>query len=60
MTDKRIVMKNGGMQSVVGTTGKEKALSQKLNKIDGLMLSLRDQVRNGEVIDDIDLKNLDL
>lgn len=44
------------MQSVVGTTGKEKALSQKLNKIDGLMLSLRDQVRNGEVIDDIDLK----
>jgi ABC-type lipoprotein export system ATPase subunit len=60
MTDKRIVMKNGGMQSVVGTTEKEKALSQKLNKIDGLMLSLRDQVRNGEVIDDIELKNLEL
>jgi ABC-type lipoprotein export system ATPase subunit len=55
MTDKRIVMKNGGMQTVVGTTGKEKALSQKLNKIDELMLSLRDKVRNGEVIQDIEV-----
>jgi len=50
MTDKRIVMRNGGMQNVVGTTDEEKAISHKLNKIDELMLSLRDKVRNGEVI----------
>lgn len=55
MTDKRIVMKNGGMQAVVSTTDEEKALSQKLNKIDELMLSLRDKVRNGDVIKDGDV-----
>ena len=50
MTDKRIVMKSGGMRQIVSTTPEEKALSLKLNKIDELMLSLRDKVRNGEVI----------
>jgi ABC-type lipoprotein export system ATPase subunit len=55
MTDKRIVMKNGGIQNVVATSNEEKTLSQKLNKIDELMLSLRDKVRNGEVIHDIQL-----
>ncbi|WP_048189898.1 ATP-binding cassette domain-containing protein [Methanobacterium sp. SMA-27] len=55
MTDRRIVMKSGGMEKVVGTTEAEKSLSKKLNKIDELMLSLRDQVRNGEVIEDIEM-----
>lgn len=54
MTDKRIVMRNGGMEKVVGTTPSEKEISSKLNKIDELMLSLREKVRNGEVIEDID------
>ena len=58
MTDKRIVMKNGGMRQIVGTTPEEKALSLKLNKIDELMLSLRDQVRNGEVIKKISVEGL--
>ncbi|CDG64560.1 MAG: hypothetical protein PWQ15_1575 [Methanobacterium sp.] len=57
MTDKRIVMKNGGMQNVVSTSEEEKAISQKLNKIDELMLSLRDKVRNGEVIHDLNIEN---
>jgi ABC-type lipoprotein export system ATPase subunit len=55
MTDRRIVMKSGGMEKVVGTTDAEKSLSKKLNKIDELMLSLRDKVRNGEVIEDIEM-----
>jgi ABC-type lipoprotein export system ATPase subunit len=55
MTDRRIVMKSGGMEKVVGTTEAEKSLSKKLNKIDELMLSLRDKVRNGEVIEDIEM-----
>jgi len=58
MTDKRIVMKNGGMQNVVSTSEEEKTISQKLNKIDELMLSLRDKVRNGEVIRDISMEDL--
>ena len=54
MTDKRIVMRNGGMEKVVGTTPSEKEISRKLNKIDELMLSLREKVRNGEVIEDFE------
>ncbi len=60
MTDRRIVMKSGGMEKVVGTTPAEKSLSKKLNKIDELMLSLRDQVRNGEVIEDIEMGDVGL
>lgn len=54
MTDKRIVMRNGGMEKVVGTSSSEKEISSKLNKIDELMLSLRENVRNGEVIEDFE------
>jgi len=54
MTDKRIVMKNGGMQNVVHTSEKEKLISEKLNKIDELMLNLRDRVRNGEILENIE------
>ncbi len=54
MTDKRIVMKNGGMQNVVHTSEKEKQISEKLNKIDELMLNLRDRVRNGEILEEIE------
>jgi ABC-type lipoprotein export system ATPase subunit len=60
MTDRRIVMKSGGMEKVVSTTEAEKALSIKLNKIDDLMLSLRDKVRNGEVIEDIEMGDVGL
>ena len=55
MTDRRIVMKSGGMDKVVGTSEAEKSLSKKLNKIDEFMLSLRDKVRNGDVIEDIEV-----
>jgi ABC-type lipoprotein export system ATPase subunit len=55
MTDRRIVMKTGGMEKVVSTTDAEKSLSIKLSKIDDLLLSLRDKVRNGEIIEDIEM-----
>jgi ABC-type lipoprotein export system ATPase subunit len=58
MTDRRIVMKSGGMDKVVGTSEAEKSLSKKLNKIDEFMLSLRDKVRNGEVIEDIEMGDM--
>lgn len=58
MTNQRIVMKSGGMQQVVSTTPEEMSLSKKLNKIDELMLSLRDKVRNGDVIQDIEMDNV--
>ncbi|MGC9516983.1 MAG: ATP-binding cassette domain-containing protein [Methanomicrobiales archaeon] len=55
MTDKRIVMKSGGMQQIVSTTPEEKKISKQLNKIDELMLSLREKVRNGELVEGIEL-----
>jgi len=60
MTDRRIVMKSGGMDKVVGTSDAEKSLSKKLNKIDEFMLSLRDKVRNGEVIEDVEMGDMGL
>jgi len=58
MTDRRIVMKSGGMDKVVGTSEAEKSLSKKLNKIDEFMLSLRDKVRHGEVIEDVEMGDI--
>ncbi|MGZ7048833.1 MAG: ATP-binding cassette domain-containing protein [Methanobacterium sp.] len=55
MADKRIVMKNGGMKTVINTSQREKKIAKKLNKIDEFMLNLRDMVRNGEVIEDMEL-----
>jgi ABC-type lipoprotein export system ATPase subunit len=60
MTDRRVVMKNGGMDKVVGTSEAEKSLSKKLNKIDEFMLSLRDKVRHGEVIEDVEMGDIGL
>lgn len=60
MADRRIVMKNGGMQKVISTTTQEKAIAEKLNKVDELMLSLRDRVRNGEIIEDIKMEDVKL
>ncbi len=58
MTDRRIVMKSGGMDKVVSTSQAEKSLSKKLNKIDEFMLSLRDKVRHGEVIEDVEMEDM--
>ena len=58
MTDRRIVMKSGGMDKVVGTSNAEKSLSKKLNKIDEFMLSLRDKVRHGEIIEDVEMGDM--
>lgn len=58
MTDKRIVMKNGGMEKVFTTSVHEKTISQKLNKIDELMLNLREKVRRGELVKDISVDEI--
>ncbi|MBU4547711.1 MAG: ABC transporter ATP-binding protein, partial [Euryarchaeota archaeon] len=60
MTDKRIVMKNGGMEKIVSTSPQEKFISKKLNKIDELMLHLREKVRRGELVEDLDIDFLEL
>ncbi|NLI53810.1 MAG: ATP-binding cassette domain-containing protein [Clostridiales bacterium] len=48
MTEKRIVMKNGGMRKIIDTTQDETELLEDLMNIDGLLLQLREKVRKGE------------
>ncbi len=52
---KRIVMKNGGMEQIIVSTYKELLVSQQLNHIDQEILKLRERVRTGEIIDDSSL-----
>lgn len=60
MTDRRIVMRSGGMEKVISTTESEKSISKKLSRIDDLLLNLRDKVRNGDVIEDINMDGVNL
>jgi len=53
MAERRIVMKNGGMQKIVETTNMEKEISSKLKIIDEGMLNLREKVRHGEIIEEV-------
>jgi hypothetical protein len=53
LTDKRIIMKNGGMRSVVSTTPEERHLAGELGGMDELLFRLREMVRNGESCGDV-------
>jgi ABC-type lipoprotein export system ATPase subunit len=48
MADRRIVMRNGGMQKIIETTKEEKEISRKINEVDNWLLSLREKIRLGE------------
>jgi uncharacterized coiled-coil DUF342 family protein len=48
MTDRRIVMRNGGMQKIIETTEEEKEIARRINEVDNWLLSLREKIRLGE------------
>ena len=50
--DKRIVIKNGGIAKVLTTTANERKNLEKIEKVDNILLGLRNSLRKGEVIDD--------
>jgi ABC-type lipoprotein export system ATPase subunit len=50
MTDRRIVMKNGGIEKIIETSEEEKYLCKYLNQIDEQLFSIREQVRSGEEV----------
>jgi len=50
MGDRRIVIKNGGINMVLNTTDKERELLTELNEMDKVVQNLRHRIRNGEVI----------
>ncbi len=48
--DKRIVIKNGGIYKILTTTQKERKDLENIEKMDGLLQSVREQLRKGDEI----------
>jgi len=53
MTKRRIVMKTGGMRQIITKTSSEIGLWNKLVKIDNYMMSLRDTIRHGGLVEEV-------
>ncbi len=56
MGDKRLVIKNGGVAKVIETDQEERDMLVDLEKLDKLMLNLRNNIRNGEKINNINIQ----
>jgi ABC-type lipoprotein export system ATPase subunit len=55
MGDKRIVIKNGGIDKIIETSVKEKSLLSKLENLDNIVQELRTKLRFGEIIEESDV-----
>jgi len=53
MGDRRVVIKNGGIDKIINTSEKEKNVLLELERMDSIMQNLRTKLRNGENIDSI-------
>ena len=51
MTEKRIVLKKGGMEKIIIQSKEEREIYKKLEKIDSFLFDLREDIRNGKNID---------
>ncbi|HHD92248.1 MAG TPA: ATP-binding cassette domain-containing protein, partial [Candidatus Portnoybacteria bacterium] len=54
-SDRRIVVKNGGIVDMIKTTSKEKNIAEYLNWIEGYNLDVREKIRKGEKIETVDI-----
>jgi ABC-type lipoprotein export system ATPase subunit len=50
MATRRLVMRNGGMIKVINTSDQEHEILQNIEEMDGWLTSLRDMIRQGEVL----------
>lgn len=53
MGDKRIVIKNGGINKIIETTQKEREILSTLEEMDKTLLSFRTSLRNGEILTEL-------
>jgi ABC-type lipoprotein export system ATPase subunit len=53
MTKRRIVMKNGGIRQVITTTPDEMNVCSELIQIDNYMMTLRDTIRHGGMVEEV-------
>lgn len=51
--DKRIVIKNGGIDKIIETTAQERECIEKIRSLDNTLLDIRCRLRNGELIENI-------
>ncbi len=51
MTNRRVVMSNGGIQNILSTTDSERKILRKIVKMDNYLLGLRERIRQGECIE---------
>jgi len=56
LSDFRITMKNGAMQSILTTNAEEKRVVEELRKMDDLLIEFRNRIRNGERLSELVLK----
>lgn len=54
IADKRIIIKNGGIASIIETSDEEKSILVELEKMDSFILSMRTSLRQGETLNIID------
>lgn len=51
--DKRIVIKNGGIDKIIETTAQEKNCIEQIRKLDNILLDIRRRLRAGKLIEEI-------
>ncbi|MBN2198119.1 ATP-binding cassette domain-containing protein [Candidatus Wolfebacteria bacterium] len=54
-TDKRIIIKNGGIVDVLNTSLKEKGIAHYLNWIESFGLDIREKIRKGKKIENVEI-----
>lgn len=58
MADKRIVIKNGGIDKIINTSQDELAILNKLSFVDDILQDMRNKLRKGKILDfDINFLN---
>lgn len=56
IADKRIIIKNGGIHKVMETRAEEKSILSELEKMDLIISKMRSSLRNGEILNDKEMK----
>lgn len=56
-TEKRIIMKKGGMEGIISTSKREKEIAKTLNSLDRSVMSLREELRAGNRIETISIES---
>ena len=54
-TNKRVIIENGGITNILTTTSKEKGIAHYLNWIEGYNLKIRDKIRQGMEIKNVEI-----